>query len=556
MTWPAWLQLRSSPLLAALLPLRRSSLLTPLLLGAFTLVVRLVKTDYPLWADELITARWSRLDRAIEYHRFDNNAPLPPVVNYIVKSLLGDDILIQRLPHILTGSAAIIIFYFLMRYLLPDNRRQALVFSLIPITSMVLIFYSHEIRPYSYVLLFSIITFYFGYRVFIDATAGWPMFLGLLIAYALWPLTHYSSWLHLFSLTFVFACGVMVFGRHRLRGLARLVLVMFFAVLAYVPWADSVEIYAQENFMRSVDPKAIYRPGLEVLWDGLERVAGSGGIWMAMVFSAFLLGVFLALGIALHALVRRRTPDTFDRFALLLIAYLVLAVGAYTQMRNPEPIFMWRHMMFLIWPFLIVTIYALNRVVAFGRYAHRVGQRRGIQGARAVGRRWLASAGGTVSLGVAGAFIAFYIGSNVVNSGAYLLSNNRYYDWRGAGELVDELIMSGKKNAIYTDSPSDMFLLRWYMTSETAKQAITTFGGNQDRSTSLFEAGGEAAELATCCAADIIVVDKARHNEALFATSGFEHVRAIGKDPFLEFLIARDAAPCCSDYYEIAVVYW
>jgi hypothetical protein len=161
-----------------------------------------------------------------------------------------------------------------------------------------------------------------------------------------------------------------------------------------------------------------------------------------------------------------------------------------------------------------------------------------------------------VSLGIAAAFIAFYIGSNIINSGAYLLSNNRYYDWRGAGQLIDELTMSGEKKSIYTDSPSDMFLLHWYMTNEAAKEATTTFGGNQDRSTSLFDAGGEAADLAKCCAADIIVVDKARHNEALFTSSGFEYARAIGKDPFLEFLIARDAAPCCSDYYEIAVVYW
>lgn len=500
--------------------------LLPLVLFLFSFGLRSIKANYfSLWSDGFITSHWDRLDRLLEFHHFDNNAPLPPVVNLLFKEIFGNNHFAQRFPHILVVSLAVLVFYQMILYFLKD-RRWAFALALVPATGLMFVYYAQEIRPYSYLLFFTLLSFYYGYRVIVDGDERWKSVLLLLLAFTVLPLTQYMSWFHFLALDVSLTIIVLLFASRKLSSLLKLVAINVFILLAYIPWADSIYQYVVENLAMRANPLAKYRFTGRVFWEAIDKFAGAGGLWSQFLFVVFLasaLCLFWHLG---KKLFKKEKPDSFDKFALVTVFYWPIFFLLVSRARYTEDIFFWRHYMFLVWPFYILIFYGLFRFW-----------------------QWRAPLLGRAPKIVPILIVGFFLVSNLADTAAYLLAPDRFFNWPAVVNFIEPMILSGQKKKIYTDNPGD---LRAYLETEMTPARAANIWSKVDVVTrkKLYE------EIAPRSAKDVIFVRISITNEPpQVLTQGFDHLKTFGRSHYLDFLIKRGAA-AVSNWYELHTVYY
>lgn len=384
---------------------RRMGRLLPVgvaLLVGLVLFLRFVRTDYPMSGDELITAGWSDPGRLLEVYRVGNNAPLPPMADIFVTAIVGNDVFGHRLMPTLVGAAAVILFYLLLRYMLSENPGQALALGFIASTNLLLLHYSHEVGPYAYVLLFALISFYVGYRMFVTQDAGWWAAVLLAAVFALWPLTHHQEWwLHMVALFVALGAGTLLFGSLRLAALWRMALLVLLVLVACVPWADGIWGYWATQLADASDTNAVRGSTVAVIRQGLTVAGGSNG-W-AEILLTWLVVAGGGAGIVTLALslCGRMAPRPFDRFVVVMLVYVVAFLGLYLWRPYTDEFSSWQHIIHLVWPMLIFAMYALHKMA-------------NLTGPMRVWRQ-----------GLVGVVVAALVISNLIDSTAYLLSNSR-----------------------------------------------------------------------------------------------------------------------------------
>jgi uncharacterized membrane protein len=321
----------------------RTALLLLVLVIAAGAALRLYGLDaQSLWNDEL--SSWERSNHATlsdvitKGVRTDVHPPGYQVLVYAVIHTLGDSEIALRLPSAIAGVLAIAAIYALGLQLY--TRREALIAATLIAFSYQPLYYSQEGRAYSLLLLLSILSAHFWFRITrrleADATPGLSAQVGYLLSAAA------ACYLHYFGLLLVavqFAGWGALF-LTRPRALGRVALLGLGVALAYAPWLP----FLLEEFGR--EETHLAAPALNAIpryWRFLFYNPGEHLKWFALAIFALAAGIGLAEG--------ARTPKPSPlRAALtsntaLLLAWLVVPfVIAYARSQVSLPIITHRNL--------------------------------------------------------------------------------------------------------------------------------------------------------------------------------------------------------------------
>jgi len=340
--------------------LRRGAVMAALL-GAIVLggsALRFYGLDaQSLWNDELSSWRQSHqetISAVIENGvRPTPYPPAFPVLLYFVEKYVGESEIALRAPSAIAGVLAILAIFFLAKQLY--SAREGIFAAGLMAFSYQSVYYSQEARAYSLLLLFSILSSHFWFRLRAqleerDRPSGW-----IAVAYAACAIA--TQYLHHFGLLLVAiqlgALGVLFALRPRALAWVAAVSAVVFA--AYVPWIG----YLIEDFGEGHE----YLP-----YPGWHSVTE---FWRFLFFdTSGYLAWFVALlfGIAVcRWFANRRVFNAGDVVAwfrsptALLIAWLVVPFAlAYLRSLTSSPILNNRNLIISLAPAMVLLARAMT----------------------------------------------------------------------------------------------------------------------------------------------------------------------------------------------------
>lgn len=184
--------------------IRKNSLL--LLICLLGLVLRLYKLGFQsAWLDEIHTLMETKSDFSFGevYNQVLIGEVIPPqyfiIINFLFK-FFGDSIVTARLLSVISGLLAIYIIYILLNEF--KLKKEGLIASFLLSVNFFHIYYSQEARPYSLLVLFTLLSFLYFIKTL--KKQSWKNFLlyglfsGLMINF------------HLFGVTIIFSQGLVV----------------------------------------------------------------------------------------------------------------------------------------------------------------------------------------------------------------------------------------------------------------------------------------------------------------------------------------------------------
>jgi len=194
-----------------------------------------------LWIDELFSWDCTRPDNVSEViKQVISNDAHPPgfhLILHFVQKLGYDSEAALRLPSALCGVFSIAILFFLGRRLF--STKEALIAAALIAVLFRPIYFSQEARPYSMLLLFVLISAYFGIILFGRLDKEGRIFISALIPYIV--SASITCYLHYYGVLFVFLQGVgaIIFFSNRKKILPKIILIYLLIVLLYAPWASA-----------------------------------------------------------------------------------------------------------------------------------------------------------------------------------------------------------------------------------------------------------------------------------------------------------------------------
>jgi 4-amino-4-deoxy-L-arabinose transferase-like glycosyltransferase len=247
-----------------------------------------------MWNDELSSWTQSRkatLGEVIEKGvRPTTYPPAYQVLLYYVERWIGESETALRLPSAVVGVAAILAIHALGAQLY--SRREGLVAATLLAFSYQPLYYSQEARAYSFLLLGSILSSLFWFRVLRRLEAGETPSGGDRAGYVASAIA--TIYLHYFGLLLVAVqlAGLVALSATRRRALAHAVLLASLVAASYLPWLP----YLLEDF--GLDEIHLEEPGLHTLF-GYWRflfydASGTLQGFVALVFAAALARAFAA----------------------------------------------------------------------------------------------------------------------------------------------------------------------------------------------------------------------------------------------------------------------
>lgn len=206
---------------------RECWILRLILLAGFLLRAIPVFTE-SYWGDEIITANALSMPfgRMVSNRLGNQHSPFYFALLYPWARVFGTSEVALRVPSLLASMAALWIFWLLARRLL-GRRRQALLAVLLMALSTASIHYAHEARMYSFVMLATLLSFYFFVRL--QDESGAALWLGYGLA------TLVNLYLTVTTLPFVLVQGLWVLAGR--RQLARFAACWSLAGFFYLPMA-------------------------------------------------------------------------------------------------------------------------------------------------------------------------------------------------------------------------------------------------------------------------------------------------------------------------------
>ncbi len=191
-----------------------------------------------LWYDELVSwAQSNHVDLSgviNEGVRPDVHPPGYQVVLYFIEKHIGDSETILRFPSAICGVLAVVAIYVVGKRLY--SRKEGLIASAFMAVLWCPIFYSQEARPYSMLLLFTLLASYYWILLIRKLSDnGRPSYYTML-GYVLTAVI--SSYLHYFGLYLVVLHGLAaaLFLISRRKTLIYVGLIYIAILLAYLPW--------------------------------------------------------------------------------------------------------------------------------------------------------------------------------------------------------------------------------------------------------------------------------------------------------------------------------
>lgn len=195
-----------------------------------------------LWNDELsswVRSSYDNLSTVINKGvRPDDHPPGYDIFLYFVEKHIGDSEVILRFPSALTGVLSIFVIFLIGLRLY--SYREGLIASALMAVLWCPIYYSQEARPYSMLLLFTLLATYFWIPVLKSLSKkvrlSYPTTFGYIITAIISCYLHYFG-LYLIALQGLFA--ILFFIRRR-QALVYILLIYFPILLAYLPWLPTM----------------------------------------------------------------------------------------------------------------------------------------------------------------------------------------------------------------------------------------------------------------------------------------------------------------------------
>jgi uncharacterized membrane protein len=303
-----------------------------LLLGA---TLRFYGLDHEsLWYDELLSWRRSSYDTLSEVIDEGVRRTVHPPgylgLLHIVQKYWGDSEWILRFPSALCGILSIAGIYALGTFLY--TRREGLIAAALTAVLWCPIYYSQEARPYSMLLLATMLATYFWLRVVRKVRDGnRPSYLEL-AAYVATAIV--SSYMHYFGLYLIALQGgaALLLCIRRRRGILHVAVVFVLLVVAYVPWIPALleDVRRRPIWIQAPTPGAVLEY-LRFLFNG----SWSLSVVIALVCCALGWGAYQALK------EQRYREPSFDPLSstFVLGCWLVLPfAGAYVKSLVSSPV--------------------------------------------------------------------------------------------------------------------------------------------------------------------------------------------------------------------------
>jgi mannosyltransferase len=332
------------------------ALLVAALLGGALLRLHALDAQ-SLWSDELSSWHQShQVSLADVIERGVRPTPYPPgypVLLYYVERFVGESEVALRLPSAIAGILAIAAMFALARQLY--SRREAVIAATLLAFSYQPIYYSQEARAYSLLLLFSILSSHFWFRVQTRLEAEEPVPHATQVAYV--ACASGALYVHHFGLLLVgVQIGALcVLHAARPRALAQLCVLGLAVVATYLPWAR----FLIEDFHTATH--YIPAPGWHSLADYWRFLffdtSGTLGWFVAALFVIAALRALAARDGRGTANLRKRLVSPTS----LLILWLVVPFAlAYVRSATSVPILNNRNLIISLPPALILLARALT----------------------------------------------------------------------------------------------------------------------------------------------------------------------------------------------------
>ena len=293
-----------------------------------------------LWVDEVITLKNSHIGEGGIVSSFFRTlqGPLVSLLMHFWGSLSTDEAF-MRIPFAVAGALSVGAVYLLAKSV--HDSWTALHAAFVAALSPILIWYSQEIRGYSFLVLFSIMMTYSFIQWLARPTARNGLYYGVFV---------FAGLVSNLSAGFV-AVGHLVYlvltaGRRRLIG--RWIVVVFVVLLVFSPWVREMI----ERSLRHPAPAA-----------STERVMGGGGLSVAAIpYTYFTYAVGYTLGPSLRELQADRAPAVSGNIGWIVLGLaglgIPVAVGI-TRLARANATFL---VLLLIW--LVVPVLAFSAVAA------------------------------------------------------------------------------------------------------------------------------------------------------------------------------------------------
>ncbi len=333
-----------------------AALLSAIILGGS--VLRFYGLDaQSLWNDELSSWKQSHqttLSAVIEHGvRPTPYPPAFPALLYFVEKYVGESEVALRMPSAVAGVLAIIAIFFLARQLY--SVREGLLAACLLAFSYQPVYYSQEARAYSLLLLFSIASTHFWFRLREQLEAHDRISSSTAAAYIACAVT--TQYLHHFGLLLVAIqlAGLGGLYAFRPQALPRVIAVAAAVIAAYVPWIG----YLIEDFGEGHDYLPL--PGLHSI----------GEFWRFVFFdTSGYLAWFVALLFILAAwrwIADQRTGTSGNLTnwlrspTALLIAWFVIPFAlAYLRSLTSSPILNNRNLIISLPPAMLLLARAMT----------------------------------------------------------------------------------------------------------------------------------------------------------------------------------------------------
>jgi mannosyltransferase len=307
-------------------------LIVILLLGS---TLRLYGLDHEsLWYDELLTWQRSNYDTLSEVIKEGVRGTVHPpgylCFLHFVQKYWGDSEWILRFPSALCGVLSIPLIFLLGASLY--GRREGLIAAVLMAVLWCPVYYSQEARPYSMLLVATMLATYFWLRIVRRARDGAGLSYPEAAGYVTTAIV--SSYLHYFGLYLIALQGTaaLLLCLRRRPGMVRLAAIYVVVAVAYVPWMPALlqDLRRQPIWIQAPTPGA----ALEYL-----RFLFNGS-WSLAVFAAL---CCCALGWWLYQTFKgqRCRELSFDPLSstVVLGCWLVLPfAGAYAKSLVSSPV--------------------------------------------------------------------------------------------------------------------------------------------------------------------------------------------------------------------------
>lgn len=300
-------------------------------------------SNQSLWLDELCSwksGNYETLSAAIKHAASaDVHPPGFHIILYLLEKYIGDTESILRLPSAISGVLAIFVIFLLGTRIY--SYQEALISSALMAVLWCPIYFSQEVRAYSMLLLFTMLTTYYWIQMLRELHEKEKVSFYVICFHSISAII--SSYLHYFGLYLIFLQGLVItlfFIRSR-RRLFYILITYSLVICAYIPWIPVMLQQASQKMPYVFAPT----PTRYAFIDYLQFLFNNSKS-LTLIVLTFYLFLFVS---NLYSVFRTKAYTNLKTLLLspdmLVILWLIVPfIGAYVESKISNPILLNRNL--------------------------------------------------------------------------------------------------------------------------------------------------------------------------------------------------------------------